>query len=114
MQEVIGKVLLDDVALVAAANDEVIDAVVGISLQDVPQDRLAADLDHGFGAGVGFFADACAQATGKNDCFQNLVPFKLTVFTVTAAAVAGAGNESYVAGADDGYVHLFIVVAGVG
>ena len=87
MQKVVRKVLLDDVALAATANDEVIDTVVGISLQDVPQDWLTADLDHGLGLGVSFFAYASTQASGKNDCFQNLVPFRDAIFTITTTLV---------------------------
>jgi hypothetical protein len=49
VQKVIGKVFLDDVALVATANDEVIAAMVGISLHDVPQDGLAANFAMGLG-----------------------------------------------------------------
>jgi hypothetical protein len=49
VQEVVGEVLLDDVALVAAADDEVVDAVLGVELEDVPEDGAAADLDHGLG-----------------------------------------------------------------
>lgn len=64
MQKVVGKIFFDNVALVAAANDEVIDTMVGVGLEDVPQDGLATDLDHGLGLGVGFFADAGTQATG--------------------------------------------------
>jgi len=60
MQKIVRKVFLDDVALVATANDEVIDAVMGVGFKDVPQDRLASNLDHGLGASVGFFADARA------------------------------------------------------
>ena len=83
MQKVVRKILLDDVTLIAAANDEVIDTVVGVSLQDVPQDWLAADLDHGLGLGVSFFTYASTQAPSKNDCFQNLIPFRYAIFTIT-------------------------------
>ena len=55
VQEVVGEVLLDDVALVAAADDEVVDAVRGVELEDVPEDGQTADLDHGLGAKRGFF-----------------------------------------------------------
>lgn len=61
MQKIVGKVFLDDVALVAAANDEVINAVVGVGLEDVPQDGLTADLNHGFG--LAFFADTSTKST---------------------------------------------------
>ena len=64
MQEVVCKVFFDDIALVAAANDEVIDAMMGVNLHDVPQDGLAPDLDHGLGLDVGFFAYARTQTAG--------------------------------------------------
>jgi hypothetical protein len=46
VQEVVGEVLLDDVTLVTAADDEVVDAMGEYELQDVPEDRPAADFDH--------------------------------------------------------------------
>ena len=49
VKKVVGKVLLDDVPLVAAANHEVVDAVVRIGLHDVPEDRLATNFNHGLG-----------------------------------------------------------------
>jgi len=49
VQEVVGEVFLDDVALVAETDDEVIDAVLGVELEDVPEDGAAADLDMGLG-----------------------------------------------------------------
>lgn len=70
VQEVVGEVLLDHVALVAAADDEVIDAVGGVELHDVPKDRLAADLHHGLGLEIGLLGQACAEATGKDDGFH--------------------------------------------
>ena len=70
VQEVVGEVLLDHVALVAAADHEVVDAVGGVHFHDVPQDRLAADFDHGLGARAGFFAESSAQATGEDDCLH--------------------------------------------
>ena len=60
VQKVVGEVLFDDVALVATADDKVVDAVVGIGLEDVPKDGLAADLDHRLGPGRGFFRDSGA------------------------------------------------------
>ncbi len=70
VQEVIGEVLLDHVALVAAADDELVDAARRIALHDVPEDRLAADLHHRLGANRGLLADAGTEATGEDDGFQ--------------------------------------------
>ncbi len=58
VQEVIGEVLLDHIALVSAADHEIVDAMGGIDLHDVPQDRLAADLDHWLGLQVGLFGNS--------------------------------------------------------
>ena len=42
----------------------------GIDLHDVPENRLAADLDHRLGPGGGFFGDAGAESTGEDDGFH--------------------------------------------
>src|SRR6185369_1465427 len=67
VQEVVGEVLLDDVALVAAADDEVVDAAGRVDLQDVPEDRPAADLDHRLGLEVGLLRKPAAEAAGEDD-----------------------------------------------
>ena len=72
VEEVVGEELLDDVALVAAADDEVVDAVLGVELEDVPEDGAAADFDHRLGAEGGFFGDARAEAAGEDDCFHRV------------------------------------------
>ena len=55
MQEIVGKPFLDHVLAIPRADDEVIEAVMGILLHDVPQNGLAADLDHGLGFKLAFF-----------------------------------------------------------
>src|SRR5688572_27415549 len=50
VQVVIGKVLLEHVTLVAAADDEVTQTMTGIDLHDVPQDGPPADFNHRFGS----------------------------------------------------------------
>ena len=62
VEEVVGEILLDEVALVPAANDKVVDPVLRVDFKDVPEDRSAADFDHGFGANSRFFAEPRAQA----------------------------------------------------
>ena len=52
MQEVVGKVLFDNVTFIATADDKVVDAVGGVKLHDVPEDWFASDFDHGFGLQV--------------------------------------------------------------
>ena len=48
VKEVVGEVFLDEVALVTATDDKVINAVCGIGFHDVPENGFAADLDHRF------------------------------------------------------------------
>ena len=67
MQEVVGEVFLDHVALVAATDHEVIHAMGGIQLHDVPENRFATDLDHGLGFEMCLFRDSGAEATSKNN-----------------------------------------------
>lgn len=66
VQEVVGEVFLDDIALVATADDEVLDAMGRVELHDVPEDRLAADLDHGLGLKVGFFRQSRTEAASQD------------------------------------------------
>src|SRR5882762_10354942 len=74
MQKVVGEVLLDDVALVATADDEVIDAVLRIYLQDVPQNGSAANLDHRLGPDNRFFRKPRAQAASEYYSFHSETP----------------------------------------
>ena len=60
VQKVVGKVLFDDVTLVSTADNKFVDAMVRVCLQDVPQNGLAANLNHWFGTGCGVFTKACA------------------------------------------------------
>ena len=46
MKFVIGKIFLDKISLVTAANDEIIDPVTVIELHDVPEDWLPAYFHH--------------------------------------------------------------------
>lgn len=66
VQEIVGEIFLDDIALVATADHEIIHAVGGIKFHDVPQHWLTANFDHGFGLEVRFFANTGAQTTCEN------------------------------------------------
>ncbi len=63
VEEVVSKIFLDQVALIAATDNKFIDAVGAVDLEDVPKDRLAADLHHRLGLEVSFFADASTKAS---------------------------------------------------
>src|SRR5271157_3974879 len=63
---IIEKVGLDNVRLVAEAENEAVKPVMGIGSHDVPEDGTIAYRDHGLGANLGFLAQPRAQATAKN------------------------------------------------
>ena len=67
---VVGEIFLDEIALVAQAHDEVVDAVVGVDLHDVPQDGAAADLHHRLGPKGRFFTEPGAKTAGENNCLH--------------------------------------------
>lgn len=50
----------------AQAEDELLDAVRGVELHHVPQDRPAADLDHQLGPQMRFLTDPGAVAPGED------------------------------------------------
>jgi hypothetical protein len=73
MQEVIGEILLDRITLVTKADHEIGDAMLGISFEDMPEDRLASNLDHRFRADGRFFADPGAHAPGEDYGFHSTI-----------------------------------------
>ena len=63
MKKVVCGIFLDEIALVATANYEFVDAKVAVDLEDVQEDRFATNFNHWLGLEVGFFAEAGAKAT---------------------------------------------------
>ena len=70
MQEVVGKILFDYVALVAAADNKIMDAMARVGLHDVPQNWFATNFNHGLGSSRRFLTDASAEAACENNCFH--------------------------------------------
>jgi hypothetical protein len=66
----IEEVLLHDLGLVAERDDELRDGVGAEDVHDVPEDRLAADLDHGFGPQDRLLGETGAEPTRKDDRFH--------------------------------------------
>ena len=66
MEAIIGEILLDDLAAVAAGDGEIVEAEGGIVAHHVPQDRPLADLDHRLGLVRSFFRYAGAVPAGQN------------------------------------------------
>ena len=67
---VVEEVLLDHVAAIAQAEDEVAEAVVGVDLHDVPEDRPPADLDHRLGPELGLLSQPGSDATAQDHDFH--------------------------------------------
>ena len=68
--EVVAEEVLDDVAFVAEAKDEILVAVGGVGFHDVPKDGTVADGNHGFGAVFGLLAQTGAFATAEYNDFH--------------------------------------------
>lgn len=64
MTEIVGKILLDDILFITAADHEIVDAVMAVGFHDMPEDGFTTDLHHRFGDQVSGFAQAGAEATG--------------------------------------------------
>ena len=79
VEEVVGEVLLDHVALVAEADHEVVDAAHRIELQNVPKNGLSAELNHGLRAHRGLFTDSSPSTAGQNHCFHACHPWGIGV-----------------------------------
>ena len=58
VEEIIGKVFLDYIPFVATANHEFVNSVCAEDLENVPEDRFAADFYHGLWLKMSLFADA--------------------------------------------------------
>ena len=74
---IVEEVVLDDVALVAQAQDEVALPIVRVGLHDVPENGASANFRHGFGAELGLFAKAGTQAAAQYHCFHRVYALQL-------------------------------------
>jgi hypothetical protein len=95
VDEVVREVLLDDVALVAQADDELVDPMRRVDLHQVPQDRLAADLDHGLGFQVGLLGEPRPEPAREYDGLHHRAPryrWRALASGVAAASSARDGN----------------------
>jgi len=70
VQREVGKVLLHHIALVAEADHEIGDAEVGVTLHDVPENRLAANFHHRLWTEHGFFRQTRTETAGEDHCFH--------------------------------------------
>ena len=66
------EIFLDDVTLVAEADDEIVQTMVGIMPHDVPKDGVRANFHHWLRSDLGFFRQARAHSPGKDHHFDGL------------------------------------------
>src|SRR5258707_14346268 len=95
MHDIVSEVFLDDVALIAEANDEVIDAVRRVDLENVPEDRSAADFNHGLRPDRCFVAQSAAQPASQDDRLHCSPP--------RASSAARAGSVMVFLSGDSGW-----------
>jgi hypothetical protein len=74
VEVVVREVLLDGIPLVAEADDEIVEPIMGVDLHDVPQDWLFSNLDHRLRLQVRFLADSRPESARKNDDFHRISP----------------------------------------
>jgi hypothetical protein len=84
---VVQEVLLDHVAAVSEAEDELAHPVVGVHLHDVPQNGTATDLHHRFGAEFGLLPETSTQSTAQN--------YNLHIWVPGSAVGTGQRFESF-------------------
>ena len=98
MQKIMGKILLDAIALVSKADYEVIEPIVRIMLHDMPENRPPANLDHWLWLDMRLLADACAESACQNDYFHRY-PFLflrvLTEFLTHSLSLSFHGKQLY-------------------
>ena len=84
---VVDEEVLDDLALVAAADDEVVDAVSGSRSSGCARGSACRRSRPSAWGVCALFADAGAEAAGENDCFHERLFFDDT--TTTCASLVG-------------------------
>src|SRR5258708_26810758 len=96
VRQVIKKVVFDDRALVAAANDEFVETVMRIESHDVPQDRPSAYFNQRLRDYRGVFAEPRSIASGKDHHFHLLLlPRFFVVLASTRAVACPARDKAY-------------------
>src|SRR5262249_158642 len=67
---IVAEIFLDDFALIAETEQEVLMPIVGVDVDDVRQDGAVANRHHWLGPEFSFLAQARAQTTAKNHYFH--------------------------------------------
>ena len=71
MEEVVGEIFFDDVPFVSQENDKIVVSIPRVDLHDVPENRMAANLHHGFWDDICLFGKTCAHAACEDKDFHD-------------------------------------------
>src|SRR5581483_11983093 len=94
VQDVVREIFLDDVALVAEADDEIVQAVKRIVLHDVPKNRMRSDLAHRLWLELGLLGETRAHPAGKDHDFHDTTILSSSGARDSCAQYScGHGNE---------------------
>lgn len=93
VEEVVGEIFFDDVSFVSQKNDKIVVSIPGVDLHDMPENRMASDLHHGFWDDICLFGKACAHAACEDKDFHfsfltyYVLYLKFMVFTFISVAL---------------------------
>src|SRR5260370_28093106 len=86
---VVEEVALDDLALVAEGDEELLESLRRVRLHDVPQDGALSDVDHRLRSELGLLGHARAAASGQDHDFHAATSLPMgSVFCLWLATVA--------------------------
>lgn len=72
------------ISFIAQGQNEVVVAIIGVKLHDVPNDRLVADIDHGLGFKLRFLFESCADAAAEYNNFHSISYSYNELYYITA------------------------------
>src|SRR5262245_14733851 len=70
LRPVVQEILLDDVRLVAKAQDKVLVAELAIVMHQVPEDRLVSDRNHWLRDAFGYLPNTGAETAAEQNCLH--------------------------------------------
>src|SRR5690606_21620746 len=93
MRAIVEEEVLDDIGLIAEAEDKIRMAVVAVPLHHVSQDRLVAERYHGLRNGFGIFSDTGSKTTAEENDLHDAISLGSIIVTVGMAMTNFAPQE---------------------
>src|ERR1035437_997198 len=94
MQEVIGKIFLDHISFISAANNKVIISICGIYLHYMPENWSSTNLNHRLWFQVRLFTQSGSKTSGKNYYFHIIYCLSGNVIIIDASICLKTSVES--------------------